>query len=114
MPPAAVEHPVGTSSNATTPVAAATALRVFLVCFDFIVAAFHERGPIALCGQRHGLYPQLNTCKPISLPFVMFFTIASKTSVLSHPYWHNALVVCRTGTGTRDQQLRCEADDLNR
>jgi hypothetical protein len=46
VPPAAVEHPVGTNNIATTPVAAATALRVFLVRFDFIVVAFHVRGPM--------------------------------------------------------------------
>jgi hypothetical protein len=49
VPPAAVEHPVGTSNIATTPVAAATALMVFLAFFDFIVVPFRE-GTNGRCG----------------------------------------------------------------
>jgi hypothetical protein len=64
VPPAAVEHPVGTSNIATTPVAAATALMVFLEFFDFIVVPFRE-------GQMTPPHtPLLSTCKPDLMTFL--------------------------------------------
>jgi hypothetical protein len=50
------EHPVGTSNIATTPVAAATALMVFLEFFDFIVVPFRE-GQIAVAVNDTSAYP---------------------------------------------------------
>lgn len=86
VPPTAVEHPVAASNRATAPVAAAIALRVFVVRVDFIVLPFR--------GVDNGIasdrYPLLSARKS---DFVIFFT-KGLAHVLSYLHWRNTIEWC--------------------